>query len=132
MKTRIFFALCSMSLFVSCGLKLPPDEPPPIEPPPEPKPCTTTLAWDVPSDDELRNISGYRFYSGEATADYADVTDLTVVHEHTLTGLECGKTYFVAVTAFNSLYESEFSNEVQFVATGVESAPQVMKLRIVP
>ena len=69
------------------------------------------------------NLAGYKVYCGAASREYAAPVDQqmgTLVAGTVLgrvSGLEEGKTYFCAATAYDADgFESDFSNEVSFVA----------------
>jgi len=73
--------------------------------------ASTTLAWDG-----VTAASGYRLYYGTAPGTYEqlpgqglDVGDCTT---YTVTGLGSGTVYYFAVTAYNGVTESGYSNEV--------------------
>jgi hypothetical protein len=79
------------------------------------------LAWDPNSESDL---AGYKVYYGISPKSYVSSTNVGDVTTFTLTGLTEGQTYYVAVTAYNTLnQESSFSSEVSGVAT--EPAPPV-------
>jgi len=77
------------------------------------------LAWDASPDS---GVVSYRIYCGTQSGRYERYADLqpsaggTGV-SYTLCGLTPGQTYFIAVTARDSLgHESDFSNEVSGAA----------------
>jgi hypothetical protein len=74
---------------------------------------TLELEWN-PNDEP--NIAGYRLHFGTTSGKYSE--EITVGRNKTsatVEGLEWGKTYFFAVTAFNNYgLESRFSHEVAF------------------
>jgi len=71
-----------------------------------------TLAWDQNSETD---IAGYKIYYGEQSGSYTTVTDVGNFTSCTLNGLDEGKTYFFAATAYNTAgYESDYSNEVSY------------------
>ena len=75
---------------------------------------TMNLAWDASTD---HNVTGYRVYYGTASKTYGSPVDVGNVTTATLNQLTIGRTYFVAVTAYNSSgSESPFSNEVSGTA----------------
>lgn len=67
------------------------------------------LAWDPNTEPDL---VGYRVYYGTASRTYGTSIDVGNVTSYTLTGLTLGQTYFIAVTAHNTVSESGYSNEV--------------------
>jgi PKD repeat protein len=71
-----------------------------------------TLVWDTKTDPEL---GGYQLYYGQYSRNYAGSVRVGNQTTYTLAGLEAGKTYYFAVTAYDRLgqTESAFSNEVQ-------------------
>jgi len=73
--------------------------------------ASATLGWDT-----VTAASGYRLYYGTAPGTYEqlagqglDVADCTT---YTVTGLGSGTVYYFAVTAYNGVAESSYSNEV--------------------
>lgn len=77
------------------------------------------LAWD-PSDSE---VAGYKVYMGPSSRNYTSSVDVGNQTDCTLTGLEDGKTYYIALTAYNREgIESEYSNEITSDGTPVPSA----------
>jgi hypothetical protein len=68
------------------------------------------LAWDANTEPDL---DGYKIYYGLASGNYGTPVDVGNVEQHTLTGLEEGKTYFLAATAYDlDGNESAFSDEL--------------------
>ncbi|MBN2809787.1 MAG: fibronectin type III domain-containing protein, partial [Deltaproteobacteria bacterium] len=67
------------------------------------------LAWDPSTSTE---VSGYRLYYGTTSKNYTESVDVGNVTTYLLTGLTDGETYYLAVTAYSSNTESDFSNEV--------------------
>jgi type IV pilus assembly protein PilY1 len=77
------------------------------------------LAWDVNTES---NLAGYKVYYGTSSKSYAGSVDVGNATTYNLTGLTEGKTYYIAVTAYNtSNSESGYSSEVSGVAS--EPAP---------
>jgi hypothetical protein len=74
--------------------------------------ATATLAWDAVTHPDRR---GYRVYFGTAPGTYLQAAgngvDIGDVTTHTVTGLDSGRRYYFAVTAYTSTGESAFSNE---------------------
>ncbi len=67
------------------------------------------LAWDANADP----VAGYRLYYGHASRSYQNSVDVGKVTSYTWTGLAEGKTYYFAVTAYNSNnVESSYSAEL--------------------
>ncbi len=74
----------------------------------------STLVWDPNSEDSL---AGYKVYVGNESGVYDSFVDVGAEIGFSLAGLESGLTYFLAVTAYDSLgNESAFSNEVVYTA----------------
>jgi len=70
------------------------------------------LAWDPSSDDIVIGYNIYLYYSNWHYARYIDVGNRT---EYTVTGLDAGITYYIAVTAYSGTGdESSFSNIVTY------------------
>lgn len=68
------------------------------------------FSWKANTEADL---AGYKMYYGEASKVYSNVIDVNNVIEYTVGGLEIGKTYFFAVTAYDMVgNESGFSSEV--------------------
>ena len=76
-----------------------------------------TLTWDANRESDL---SGYRIYFGtQSNRNYADLVDVGRVNSYKINGLDEGKTYYFAVTAYdNSGNESGFSDEVDATVPG--------------
>jgi hypothetical protein len=71
---------------------------------------SVTLAWNENPEEE---VAGYKIYWGEVSRQYTEVMDVQDVPSAVLTGLEAGKTYHCAVTAYDGeLQESAFSQEI--------------------
>jgi len=70
-----------------------------------------TIAWDA-SDP---NVAGYRLHYGSASRVYSSAIDVGPGTSCALSNLIAGATYFFAVTAYNSLGESAFSEEIVYV-----------------
>ena len=71
-----------------------------------------TLAWNSNSEIEL---GGYNLYYGQSSRNYTASVDVGNYTTYSLDGLEGGKTYYFAVTAYDQsrINESDFSSEVQ-------------------
>lgn len=77
-------------------------------------PSTTqaTLEWDPNSESDL---AGYKMYVGTASGVYGEPIDVGLATTYTVTGLLPGRTYYFAVSAYNtSGKESGKSNEVSY------------------
>lgn len=70
-----------------------------------------TFAWDPSTD---TNIAGYRLHFGPASRNYTITIDCGFTTLYRVVDvLLPGETYFVAVTAYNTLgLESDYSNEI--------------------
>lgn len=74
-----------------------------------------TLEW-LPNTEI--NIAGYRLYYGSESGNYEPPIDVGYQTGYTITGLEDGKSFFYAVTAYTSGgRSSRFSDEVQYPAS---------------
>lgn len=71
------------------------------------------LAWDANSESIL---AGYRLHYGEASRNYTADIDVGNQTSYTATNLDDGKTYYFAVTAYDTsgTIKSDFSNEVSY------------------
>jgi len=80
-----------------------------------------TIAWDPNKEPEL---AGYRIYYGTASGSYKSCVDIgnppkspSGLIEYTLSGLDKGKKYYIAVIAYEKNKDtSGFSSEVSGVA----------------
>jgi hypothetical protein len=75
------------------------------------------FAWDAPTTNTdgtlLTDLAGYKVYYGQASRQYDVSVDAGLATTAALSGLEAGRTYYFAVTAYDtSAQESDFSNEV--------------------
>lgn len=81
-----------------------------------------TLHWDAASDSDL---AGYVVYCGHESGIYADTIDVGEVLEYSLSALETGQSYYLAVSAYDQWgNESAASTEVVFdnqATTGVDN-----------
>jgi hypothetical protein len=79
-----------------------------------------TLAWDRNTEPDL---AGYKVYVGVESRTYDRVIDAGNETTCVVSGLEEGKTYYFAATAYNSNnLESDFSNEVVTTLSAVSEA----------
>ena len=68
------------------------------------------LEWDPNTEPDL---SGYKLYYGLGSGSYTKMVDVGNQTNYTVGNLDAGKTYYFAVTAYNtSGYQSGYSNEV--------------------
>ena len=82
-----------------------------------------TLAWDPNTDP---NIAGYKIYYGTIRSNYTFKVDVGKYESVTISGLEPGKTYYFAVTAYDlSGNESDFSDEISYPGPGQKSMPWI-------
>ncbi len=72
--------------------------------------ATGTLSWDAVTDP---GTAGYKLHYGTVSGTYTNSVDTGVMTSYTVTNLTEGRTYYFAVTAYNtSGNESGYSNEV--------------------
>lgn len=72
--------------------------------------ATVQVSWNANTDSDL---AGYRIYYGTSSGSYSSSVNVGNVTTYQLANLEQGKTYYVAVTAYDtSSNESEKSDEV--------------------
>ena len=69
-----------------------------------------SFAWD-PSD----GATGYKLHYGFESRDYSFVVDIGLWTQCTVSGLDNGETYYFAITAYNELGESEYSEEISYM-----------------
>lgn len=86
------------------------------------------LAWDKPTTNAdgtpLTDLAGYKIYYGHQSKNYQFVLDVKNQTSYTITGLESGKTYYFAVTAYDIVRnESNFSNEVNVTIPSSGDSP---------
>ncbi len=78
-----------------------------------------TIAWD-PNDNP--QTSGYRVHVGNASRDYTRIEDMGAADRCTLVDLDEGRTYYVAVTAYDGYGgQSPYSEELVFTVPGHDS-----------
>lgn len=71
-----------------------------------------TLAWDANLEP---TVAGYKLYYGEVSGQYHGAVKVGKTTTYTFSGLEGGRTYYVAVTAYDDAgRESGFSAEVSY------------------
>ena len=89
------------------------------------------IAWDPPASP---GVTGYKVYYGTASRTYGAPLDAGNVTTYALTGLKAGRTYFIAVTAYDGLGgESIYSNEVSGAAKGpftVATSPSGLEITV--
>lgn len=82
---------------------------------------SVTLAWDP---DPGPGIAGYRIHSGTKSRVYTQVIEVGNATSALVSNLVKGKTYFFAITAYNTDgLESAPSNEVSYAATDSNPTP---------
>jgi hypothetical protein len=70
------------------------------------------LAWDQNPESD---IAGYKLYYGTSSSNYASSKDMGKTTICTITGLDEGKTYYFAATAYDgSNNESGYSNQISY------------------
>ena len=70
------------------------------------------LQWDPNTEPEL---AGYKIYWGTSSGNYTSSRDVGDTTSYTLTGLDEGRTYYVAATAYDgSDNESGYSNQISY------------------
>ncbi len=91
-----------------------------------------TIAWDAHPDTD-GDLAGFELHYGDSTNNYvvsiAILKDLTA---YTMGGLERGKTYYIALLAFDtSGNKSAFSNEVSYLVPLIDiTPPEAMTINI--
>ena len=85
----------------------PSSTPPPSTPPPSTS--SATLTWNAVTG---ATVSGYKVYVGDVPTQYTQTITVGNVTSSTVNSLTVGKTYYFAVTAYNSGGEGPRSNEV--------------------
>ncbi len=70
---------------------------------------SATLRWNAVTS---ATVSGYKVYVGEAPRQYTQTINVGTVTSSTVSSLIVGRTYYFAVTAYNSAGESAPSTEV--------------------
>ena len=80
------------------------------------------LFWRAPTTNRdgsaLQDLAGYRLHYGESSRNYTTSHDVGNQTSYTLQGLQSGRTYYVAVTAYDaSGNESAFSAEIIITMT---------------
>lgn len=74
--------------------------------------ATVDLAWDPNTEPEL---AGYKIYWGSSSGNYTSSKDVGQTTTCTISGVEEGKTYYFAATAYDDQNnESGYSNQVTF------------------
>jgi len=79
------------------------------------KASEVNLVWDPSPSPEA---TGYNVYSGSVSGTYSQAVDVGNWTNCVMSGLEPGKTYYFAATAYSSTEESDYSNEVIYSVPG--------------
>jgi hypothetical protein len=82
-----------------------------------------TLAWDANYEPDL---AGYTVHYGTVSRNYEFSVDVGKYESVVVSGLEIGKTYYFAVTAYDiDQNESDFSTELPYKVHGLKSSPWI-------
>ena len=82
--------------------------------------ANVTLAWD-PNPDS--NLAGYKVYYGYASGSYSFMVDVGNRTSLTISGLEAGRTYYFAATAYGPAgEESDLSDELRYDTPQADSS----------
>jgi len=74
--------------------------------------ASVTLAWDPNPE---ANLKGYKIYYGYTSGNYSFMVDVGNWTSLTISGLEAGKTYYFAATAYDTAgEESDMSHELRY------------------
>jgi chitinase len=85
-----------------------------------------TLAWNAVS---APGLAGYRLYYGYASGSYSVVLDVGNSTTAALSGLDVGRTYYFATTAYDGYGdESAFSNQVSYVVPAADTTPPTVAI----
>ena len=77
-----------------------------------------SCSWDVST-----GAAGYKMHYGNYSGNYQYTVDVGNSTGCTISGLEEGKTYYFAVTAYNSLDESDYSKELAYTIPNTPPPP---------
>lgn len=81
---------------------------------------SVTLAWDPVS-----GVSGYKVYQGGASRVYTNSINVGAATQQSISPLTAGRTYYFAVTAYNSSgVESDYSSELSYTVPS-STAPTI-------
>ncbi len=87
-----------------------------------------TLEWDPNPE---ANVAGYRVYIGSHTREYNTVIDVGLATQKLLESLEPERSYYFAVTAYDSDgLESDFSDEVTYTKGGPTTATPLTHMTV--
>jgi hypothetical protein len=91
-----------VTLVISAATSSPPSTPPPST-------SSATVTWNAVTS---TTVTGYKVYVGDVPSQYTQTINVGNVTSSTVNSLTVGKTYYFAVTAYNSAGEGPRSNEV--------------------
>jgi len=82
---------------------------------------SVNVMWDASTN---TTVTGYNVYYGNASRNYASTVNAGLNVSAALSNLANGKTYYIAVTAYDALgNESDFSSEVSYTVPGGANQP---------
>ncbi len=84
-----------------------------------------TISWSQPSDDGGDPLLSYMVYIGSSQADLSNVGETSGLIHHEK-GLVNGRTYYVAVRAFNSYSMSDFSEVRTIIPLSIPGMPEIL------
>ncbi len=84
-----------------------------------------TISWSQPSDDGGDPLVSYMVYLGSSPADLSNVGETSGLTHHEA-GLTNGRTYYVAVRAFNSYSMSDFSEVRTVIPLSIPGMPEIL------
>ena len=99
---------------------------------------TILLTWEAPTMNNdgtaLTDIAGYKLYYGQASRQYTSTVNVGAQTSYHLTDLQDGRTYYFAVTAYDSSgKESTFSPEAHVVTPPTtQHTPRLSQTPLVP
>lgn len=115
--TRVIQLLFLLLAIGGCG-KVAFTTPPAPSPPVVAEPYKPLASWD-----SVENATGYKVYYGEVPDQYTTHVDVGDHTEYRVDGLTPERTYYFAVTAYNTVGESPYSVEVKFVMPKLGDTP---------
>ena len=75
-----------------------------------------SFAWN-----SIEGATGYKIYYGFESRNYPFVVDVGLWTQCTVSGLDDGRLYYFAVTAYDDSDESEFSEELTYSSAGCDA-----------
>ena len=79
-----------------------------------------TITWKPNGEGDL---AGYNLYWGTTSRNYKNSVDVGNKITYTISGLNKGETYYIAVTAYDTSHnESIYSSEVVYTTSGVDTS----------